>query len=295
MECRQEITENYKVYMHITPNNKKYIGITGLTLKERWSNGKGYRTQLFQRAIDKYGWENIEHKVLYENLSKEEAIEKEIELIEKYDCTNPKKGYNLTKGGDGANGIKLSEETKRKISESHKGKNAVWYGKKLPEHTKKQISIKIKALWKDEVYRKNQIEKLTGRKLSEKQRNNMSKAHRKLWEDEKYREKCFENFARPHQDDEIKERRIASIKEAYKNPELRNYFSELYTGEGNPFYGRTHTEETKKKLAEYSTGKCGKLHPRSKPTLQYDLEGNFIKRYESANLAAIENGIDIRF
>ena len=27
---------------------------------------------------------------------------------------------------------------------------------------------------------------------------------------------------------------------------------------------------------------------------QYDLEGNFIKRYESANLAAIENGIDIR-
>ena len=38
-------------------------------------------------------------------------------------------------------------------------------------------------------------------------------------------------------------------------------------------------------------GRKGKEHPISKPVKQYDLEGNFIKEYESANLASIETGI----
>ncbi len=33
-------------------------------------------------------------------------------------------------------------------------------------------------------------------------------------------------------------------------------------------------------------GKKGKNHPISKPVKQYDLNGNFIKEYESANLAS---------
>ena len=67
----------YFVYIHIFPNNKKYIGITSQTTQRRWKNGKGYKSQkMLTRAINKYGWGNIEHIVLFKNLTQEEAEQK---------------------------------------------------------------------------------------------------------------------------------------------------------------------------------------------------------------------------
>lgn len=105
MENKIEISTKqaeYIVYMHITPNNKKYIGITSCKKPEdRWRKGKGYYRNIhFYNAIQKYGWDNIEHKILYENLSKEEAQGKEIELIKRYKTNKTKYGYNNTKGGE---------------------------------------------------------------------------------------------------------------------------------------------------------------------------------------------------
>lgn len=34
--------EAYTVYMHTTPNGKRYIGITAQTVERRWQNGYGY-------------------------------------------------------------------------------------------------------------------------------------------------------------------------------------------------------------------------------------------------------------
>ena len=114
---------NYKVYIHIFPNNKVYIGITRNRTDIRWANGKGYKSQkVMSNAINKYGWENIEHKVLYENLTKEEAEQKEIELIAFYKSNQRKYGYNIENGGNCVG--KMSEETKKKISKSNIGKNA---------------------------------------------------------------------------------------------------------------------------------------------------------------------------
>ena len=106
----------YKVYMHVTPNGKRYIGITKSSLKRRWGNGTGYKTQLFNRAIEKYGWDNIKHVILYENLTEEEAKQKEIELIAKYNTADRKCGYNQTKGGDTRKSPTL--ETRLKLSKS---------------------------------------------------------------------------------------------------------------------------------------------------------------------------------
>ena len=79
----------YTVYMHICPNGKKYIGITKLKPNIRWKNGKSYKgCVLFDKAIKKYGWDNMQHLVLYEKLKKEEAEQKEIELIAKYKSNN---------------------------------------------------------------------------------------------------------------------------------------------------------------------------------------------------------------
>lgn len=36
----------YKVYKHTFPNGKKYIGITKLTVENRWRSGKGYKIKI---------------------------------------------------------------------------------------------------------------------------------------------------------------------------------------------------------------------------------------------------------
>lgn len=122
---------SYCVYKHTFPNGKVYIGITGTSVENRWkSNGWGYLTkknngkycqQLMAYAILKYGWDNIKHEVLFRNLTKEEAEQKEIELIDYYNSSDSNYGYNIENGGNIAGSV--SEDTKRKISESLKGRH----------------------------------------------------------------------------------------------------------------------------------------------------------------------------
>lgn len=71
------------------------------------------------RAILKYGWDNIEHKILYLELSKEEAERIEIELISKYNTTNRANGYNIEAGGKSSD--RLTPELKERISKKLKG------------------------------------------------------------------------------------------------------------------------------------------------------------------------------
>lgn len=83
------------------PNKKIYFGITGNNYLERWGhNGKGYYGQYVFDKILYYGWSNIKHYILFRNLTKEEAEQKEIELIAKYKTNNKRYGYNIHEGGD---------------------------------------------------------------------------------------------------------------------------------------------------------------------------------------------------
>jgi len=111
-------------------NNKEYIGLTTRTLEERWkqhireSNREGgweWNTPL-GNAIKKYGKDSFEVFVLEECSSETEMKQKEIQLIRERKSLAFETGYNLTLGGDGRLGYKLSEETKRKIGEGNKGK-----------------------------------------------------------------------------------------------------------------------------------------------------------------------------
>ena len=92
----------YKVYIHKNLiNGKVYIGQTHKTLKERSGlNGKNYKgCTRFYEDIEKYGWDNFEHKVLYDNLSCEEANKLERELIKQYKSLDLNYGYNVATGG----------------------------------------------------------------------------------------------------------------------------------------------------------------------------------------------------
>lgn len=125
------MSKEYCLYIHTCPNGKVYIGITSKRPKDRWAGGCGYKTQLFGKAIKKYGWENIKHEVLYENLTKEEARVLEIWMIDKYNSKNPKYGYNQTIGGDGACGHFVTDAQRKKLSE-HALK--VWSNPQTREH-----------------------------------------------------------------------------------------------------------------------------------------------------------------
>lgn len=92
----------YVVYRHITPNGKSYIGMTVQEdLDSRWKHGLGYKNQVFYNAIQKYGWDNIEHIILEKNLSHNEACEKEMYYINLFESNIRKNGYNISPGGEG--------------------------------------------------------------------------------------------------------------------------------------------------------------------------------------------------
>ena len=109
---------NYCVYKHTCPNGKVYIGLTGIKPKYRWDNGHGYKKQVFYRAVLKYGWDNIKHEILYDNLSLEEANYLESTLIREYRSDNPDYGYNIARGGNGTGSKSDEHREKLRFSNS---------------------------------------------------------------------------------------------------------------------------------------------------------------------------------
>ena len=147
MKAKQS-KNRYILYKHIFPNGKVYIGITCKSVGTRWrKDGSGYSQQkLIWNAIQKYGWDNIKHEILFTNLTKEEACLKEVEYIAKYNSNDIKGGYNQSLGGEcSAIGYRMTEEAKNKIREANKGEKCYWYGKHLSAETRRKISYAHKG------------------------------------------------------------------------------------------------------------------------------------------------------
>ena len=129
----------YTVYQHKNKiNGKIYIGITSQKPEDRWgSQGCNYKSSPhFYSAIQKYGWDNFEHNILFTDLTKEQACLKEQELIKEYNSMNREFGYNSTSGGDI---FTMNEETKQKISQAMIG-NQNGLGHPCSEEKKEKIS-----------------------------------------------------------------------------------------------------------------------------------------------------------
>lgn len=145
--------KKFSVYVHISPSNKYYVGITCQIPTRRWgSNGRTYKNNIyFWNAIQKYGWNNFQHEIIAQNLTMDEACNFEIVLISKLKSNNQKYGYNRSSGGEVNSGFHLSEETKRKLSQAAKGKKLsekhrlalikANTGSHRSEETKRKISI----------------------------------------------------------------------------------------------------------------------------------------------------------
>lgn len=140
------IYKPYKIYLHLFPCNGVYVGQTKQKPEQRWLHG--YKNNpLMLNAIYKYGWENVKHIILFDNLDEETATIYETGLIKafrKYKC------YNISDGGKTPKGFKykrkpFTEEHKRKLSEIHKGKPSKRKGIPLSNITKQKISESLKG------------------------------------------------------------------------------------------------------------------------------------------------------
>lgn len=263
---------NYCVYIHTSPSGKKYVGQTCQNLKKRWGeNGKRYLEKkndkyihpAFARAIKKYGWDNFNHEVVANNLTKEEADNFEKLFIEKLNTMNPKYGYNLKDGG--SNGS-LSEETRKKISESHKGNKNYMYGKQMSEETKQKLS---------ESHKGKMVSEETKKKISESLQGENNYLYGK------------------HLSEETKQKISESHKGKTLSDEHKRKIGEAVKGEKHPLYGKSHTEETKEKMRKSHIGLLtGVKNPNARKIAQYDLKGNLIRIWDSMSDSARELGIN---
>lgn len=139
-------------------NGKIYIGHRKKSYFDIKYKGSG---KYLWNAIHKYGWDNFKTEILVECNSDEELDSEEIRLIAEYDSTNLTIGYNLTKGGGGQLGYSPTEETREKLRKSSTGNkyfaghthSQEWKdnmskklaGQKFSEETRKKMSNSAKG------------------------------------------------------------------------------------------------------------------------------------------------------
>lgn len=126
--------------------NKIYIGSTTTSFIYRWRQHQSklrkgkHKNAHLQSSYIKYGDSNFEYSILYIGTSFEDIRAKEQEFIDNFDSCDPDKGYNLEVLVDRH---VRSEETKRRMSESRKGKcvgaSNGFYGKTHSEEVREII------------------------------------------------------------------------------------------------------------------------------------------------------------
>lgn len=219
--------KKYKVYKHTFPNGKIYIGITSkVSIEQRWGeNGKYYKGQFVYNAIKKYGWNNIKHEVLFEDLTKDQAEQKEIELIALCESNKSNKGYNIQNGGNtqGTMAVSTREKISRLRKEYIKNNGSNWKENFQSEDAQKKRKQKLL-----EYYKNNVVSAETRQKISKAAKGKTG--HK--WTDEE------------------KLRHSELFKDRVFTEEWKNKISISKQGNKNAMYGKKMSEEHKRKIAE---------------------------------------------
>lgn len=130
----------YTIYKATNKHNKKsYVGFDSNWPKRKIRHKHNFlkKNTKFYSAIKKYGWDTFEWTVLYQSKDKNHTLnEMENYFIIEYNTINY--GYNLIPGGSKRTSFTQSEETKKKISDSLKGR-------KLTEQHKNNMRGKIRS------------------------------------------------------------------------------------------------------------------------------------------------------
>ena len=271
--------KKYCIYKHTNRvNGKIYIGQTYQEPKKRWQNGlSAYsHNEHFYNAIKKYGWNNFDHEILLENLSKEEMKYWEDYYIEYYESRNPDKGYNIMKGGQVSPFQILwqDENFRKKISQQQSELMKERLKDPAERERLRQISIQN---WEDHPERRQEY--------AERMREVMLIR----WQDEEYKQARSEDMKRMWQNEDTRKKLIENTKNNainnWKNPDYRKKICKsvvnIETGlifESGAAAGRWCGVDRSTITKALKSGKQGGKHPDTQQPLhwRYAKEGGEI-------------------
>lgn len=255
-------------------NGKLYIGITTCGYKARWYKhcSDAYRGSQYplHLAINKYNPEGFNVEVIETCNSIEQLKEREIYWISELKTLSSQNGYNVSLGGESSYGVKRSVETRLKISNSKKGKrlsDTTKYNMRINRKDTKQVSMFdkqnnfIKSFYS--THEAASFVKGNASPIASCARGEYKTMYGYKW--------SYTDFPL-----ELKEKIL---------PEKKNVIVEK----------RVVSEDVKKRISETNKKRWvehPEMHvrasvnnPKSRPILQYSLEGKFIKEYYNVSEA----------
>lgn len=139
----------YKITNKI--NGKIYIG-SSKDIPARWNhhinslNRGDHHSKHFQRAWNKYGEDSFIFEQLESVISEEYLVEREQHYLDTLQPWKRRFGYNISPTAESCLGVTRSEETKQKLREIN-------LGKKVSQETKKKISegLKNSDKWREAI------------------------------------------------------------------------------------------------------------------------------------------------
>lgn len=274
----------YKIINDV--NDKIYVGQTAETVEKRWlrhkrsRNYKKYEHIHFYRALNKYGVEHftpIELEKVEANSKKE--LKEKLDYLEKYYIKLYKSfenGYNSTLGGDGGMlGFKHTEESRKKMSKAHKGvipseetrkkMSIAQTGKIVSKETRKILSDNLKSRgWTQEAIRKS-ADKHIGLKMSEETKKKIKTSQKRTILQYDLENKFIAEWG--------------TIKDAAISIGLKSTspIRQCLTGKSKQSHGY---------IWKYKDSLPVKEKKQKRAVLQYDLDGNFIKEFNSLKEAS---------
>ena len=222
----QQMENNYTVYQHVTPDNMYYFGQTN-NIKRRWrNNGAEYKRTALQPYIEKFGWDNIQHIVLFKEQTRENALFIENFLIEtaREDgvCINQRRsgliskeeGYKKQYYEENKEQIRgqqkqYYEENKQQIQEQNKQyyeenkDKRLEYQHQYYEENKQQIQEQNKQYYEEN---KQQIQE-QNKQYYEQNKQRMREQHKQYYEQNKQQRREYQRqyYQRKKKEKQLKE------------------------------------------------------------------------------------------
>ena len=297
--------KSWTVYKHTSPSGKVYVGISS-DINRRWAaNGYYYclADTIFSKALRKYGWDNFQHIIVQEGLTKKEACDMEKELIAYYKAK--KLSYNITDGGEGYCGKHSGEHVQHRVEA------------RLANSTIDYLVIDKAFNYIVCDTEREAAEYLGGvqSNISHVLKQPIGYTFRKhyIWKHEKGAPVDIESIKQQIQAAlQIRKQKMSEagkianklgVKariEAVKN--MSPAERKLKFGHGDKRKGKHHSEETKQKISAAAKGRdmskaiaARKLRPHTptnvKPIVQYTPTGEYVNEYLSITQASVETGI----
>lgn len=133
------------IYMYTSPSGKHYIGQTTHENKRRsrfLNLNEDYAGDKINNARKKYGPENFEYEILETiNSDSQEELSSQLNILEVYYIglyDTFKNGYNMSIGGEGSRGYKMTEKQRERHTQRMLTNNP-FKGRKHTEKTKEAI------------------------------------------------------------------------------------------------------------------------------------------------------------